>query len=110
MYSIVPPLFLRLFFLSLIPPPPRSTLFPYTTLFRSTSEPGETICRRCPGAHLACVLLDREAVVRSHTPLEHSEKRGPELTTWPLVFSSALSGCQTGTRVLPPLGRTIQEL
>src|SRR5437868_10354083 len=79
MYSIVPPLFLRLFFLSLIPPPPRSTLFPYTTLFRSTSEPGETICRRCPGAHLACVLLDREAVVRSHTPLEHSEKRGPEL-------------------------------
>src|SRR5206468_11676603 len=25
------------FFFSLIPPPPRSTLFPYTTLFRSTS-------------------------------------------------------------------------
>src|SRR5205823_13621464 len=26
------------FFLSLIPPPPRSTLFPYTTLFRSTTR------------------------------------------------------------------------
>src|SRR5699024_12592017 len=27
------------FFLSRLPPPPRSTLFPYTTLFRSPFEP-----------------------------------------------------------------------
>src|SRR5207302_9941114 len=27
----------RLFFLCILPPPPRSTLFPYTTLFRSRS-------------------------------------------------------------------------
>src|SRR5438045_9509016 len=28
-----------LFSLSMIPPPPRSTLFPYTTLFRSSARP-----------------------------------------------------------------------
>src|SRR5205814_9789595 len=33
-HSITPPISLLLFSL-LIPPPPRSTLFPYTTLFRS---------------------------------------------------------------------------
>src|SRR5690242_21521214 len=34
--SSLPPLRTsRLFFLSIAPPPPRSTLFPYTTLFRS---------------------------------------------------------------------------
>src|SRR5687767_15673032 len=27
----------------MIPPPPRSTLFPYTTLFRSTTAPSATI-------------------------------------------------------------------
>src|SRR5690625_6496487 len=29
-----------IFFLSMIPRPPRSTLFPYTTLFRSPAPPG----------------------------------------------------------------------
>src|SRR5437868_12635111 len=38
------------FFFSRIPPPPRSTLFPYTTLFRSPAPcPG----RRCGRANLA---------------------------------------------------------
>src|SRR5690349_22012756 len=31
---------LYLFFFLMIPRPPRSTLFPYTTLFRSRGEPG----------------------------------------------------------------------
>src|SRR5437879_9225100 len=33
-------LFVIAFFFSLTPPPPRSTLFPYTTLFRSLVRPG----------------------------------------------------------------------
>src|SRR5207302_9248203 len=41
------------FFFLMIPRPPRSTLFPYTTLFRSPSGPpareGGRTGRRCPG-------------------------------------------------------------
>src|SRR5205085_11487062 len=33
--SLTPQLFLTLSFFLLLPPPPKSTLFPYTTLFRS---------------------------------------------------------------------------
>src|SRR5699024_12422629 len=36
---IVPPSFYFFFFFFLLPRPPRSTLFPYTTLFRSDSRP-----------------------------------------------------------------------
>src|SRR5436853_1014762 len=37
-----------LFFFLMIRPPPRSTLFPYTTLFRSFSPESRSICRcRC---------------------------------------------------------------
>src|SRR5205823_11949680 len=38
--------FIFCFFFSLIPPPPRSTLFPYTTLFRSTPRPRRSRCSR----------------------------------------------------------------
>src|SRR5207244_12063172 len=34
-----------------IPPPPRSTLFPYTTLFRSTLFPAEPLFRSSNGNH-----------------------------------------------------------
>src|SRR5437762_14342705 len=43
--------FIFLFFFLLIPRPPRSTLFPYTTLFRSPSTPNTTragIGHACP--------------------------------------------------------------
>src|SRR6478672_8016339 len=44
MFPIAPPVLCRLFFFLMIRRPPRSTLFPYTTLFRSTqprcSAPG----------------------------------------------------------------------
>src|SRR5438034_6620615 len=41
---VVPPLFCLFFFFLMIRPPPRSTLFPYTTLFRSVyrTAPGDT--------------------------------------------------------------------
>src|SRR5438128_8588414 len=44
----------------MIPPPPRSTLFPYTTLFRST-----------PGAS------PRWATARSREPTTHPRRRAP---------------------------------
>src|SRR5437763_14549157 len=40
-------LFLSFFFFLMIRPPPRSTLFPYTTLFRS-SRRLDIVCKRSP--------------------------------------------------------------
>src|SRR5256885_11093289 len=53
-YSIVPPPFLNFFFFLMIRRPPRSTLFPYTTLFRSggSGEPAAVrFSPRCAGEH-----------------------------------------------------------
>src|SRR5437763_9555648 len=53
MLNTSPSLFLRFFFFLIIRPPPRSTLFPYTTLFRSidkvvklNSEDGQDLSAR----------------------------------------------------------------
>src|SRR6266404_3946024 len=53
-YRASPLAFLSCFFFLMIRRPPRSTLFPYTTLFRSPSSPptcgrGSPGCRRSPG-------------------------------------------------------------
>src|SRR5438876_11981530 len=45
-YSTQKSLFLFLFFFLMIRPPPRSTLFPYTTLFRSEPPIGKGTWRR----------------------------------------------------------------
>src|SRR6266487_5696694 len=54
-------MFVRFFFFLLIRRPPRSTLFPYTTLFRSPDRPGPRRDRRCRrGCSLrACRSRDR---------------------------------------------------
>src|SRR5207253_7459523 len=41
----------------LLPPPPTSTLFPYTTLFRSRVEPADASCACCV-EHLVRVALE----------------------------------------------------
>src|SRR5437870_11514191 len=51
---------MNFYFLLMIPRPPRSTLFPYTTLFRS-EERGDEAARRVEGDDLAGVH-DRHAV------------------------------------------------
>src|SRR6266511_5261992 len=43
----------RLFFFLMIRRPPRSTLFPYTTLFRSASRPGVGLTRAAQAASLS---------------------------------------------------------
>src|SRR5690606_41735198 len=57
---ILSPSSLSLFFFLMLRPPPRSTLFPYTTLFRSCQQRRERPAhrRRC-GPHRAAELGDR---------------------------------------------------
>src|SRR5699024_12229097 len=49
-------------FFTLLPPPPRSTLFPYTTLFRSTSDRHGKGCER----HARLVTCDTACRVSEH--------------------------------------------
>src|SRR5258707_4503715 len=49
--------------------PPRSTLFPYTTLFRSRSGPGQD--RQCPGSRHHRAILDESTRPRSE---EHTSE------------------------------------
>src|SRR6266487_1461238 len=58
--------FLLFFFFLMIRRPPRSTLFPYTTLFRSPTWPGADLAGRGPS--LGASRLDDGAMVRAVTP------------------------------------------
>src|SRR5438045_8323567 len=62
-------LLLRLFFFSILRTPPRSTLFPYTTLFRSRVEGDGEGCRHLGDARLAGgkLLEDRATRSEEHT-------------------------------------------
>src|SRR5260370_19969119 len=48
--------------------PPRSTLFPYTTLFRSPDDPASTNCRGKSDPHARRHLLDRGNVPHRQRP------------------------------------------
>src|SRR5688572_32777994 len=50
---------LSLFFFLMIRRPPRSTLFPYTTLFRSKPAPASSTCRSTSRARTACAVISR---------------------------------------------------
>src|SRR3712207_8772554 len=56
--------------------PPRSTLFPYTTLFRSRRVPTE-VRRRCPHAPLKAALRREPRRVQGGTQKVAGESRGP---------------------------------
>src|SRR5438034_4260366 len=68
-------LFLPFFFL-MIRPPPRSTLFPYTTLFRSRRNPVLYERLRCPGVHLHAGRLPqrRQGSARLRRSEEHTSE------------------------------------
>src|SRR5215208_7101591 len=71
-FSTIPPrLCLRFFFFLMIRRPPRSTLFPYTTLFR----PRAVVIGRQPGAH-ALARLVRGTVSRSEEHTSELQSRG----------------------------------
>src|SRR3712207_8727256 len=59
--------------------PPRSTLFPYTTLFRSRIEAGEVPVERGLGRPVARVVGNDEGSVDRHDTLLTGERRqGPD--------------------------------
>src|SRR5439155_25633008 len=53
-------------FYSILPRPPRSTLFPYTTLFRSDDRPAREEHRRDVDVHHLPPLLERDLLERPH--------------------------------------------
>src|SRR5437773_7558941 len=65
----------------MIPPPPRSTLFPYTTLFRSDSGPQGQCPRRSAALHRAFSRQDHRGQVRRqrNDRGERSEEHTSEL-------------------------------
>src|SRR5215813_14748384 len=91
--SPIPSLFLSLFFFLMIRRPPRSTLFPYTTLFRSGDVVAHQpwLWQRCRGynlarseehtselqsrPHLVCRLLLEKKKQTVHTPLSLKKKK-----------------------------------
>src|SRR5438034_5250724 len=64
---------LSLFFFCMILPPARSTLFPYTTLFRSVRPSG--------GPRAACPSSGRRLAESSHPPLRKTAGRSEEHTS-----------------------------
>src|SRR5690606_41265167 len=92
----LPPALLLVFF-SMIPRPPRSTLFPYTTLFRSTKLPSRrTVMPRYP-AHLGSSL--RNAQRPLHAPLgflpslkyySHADRKSTRLNSSHVKISYAV--------------------
>src|SRR5690348_18435215 len=71
---------LLFFFFSMILRPPRSTLFPYTTLFRSSAKRG--VRKRTPAVHARTAAQDRGARRESFGPIAsgpRSEEHTSEL-------------------------------
>src|SRR5262245_62959299 len=69
-----------LLFLFVLPPPPRSTLFPYTTLFRSTQDDPAVLRRILRGAGMAARRAgDRPRRPRRRTDLHARRARARSL-------------------------------
>src|SRR5207249_11591775 len=72
LYLLIPPLVFFFFFL-MIPRPPRSTLFPYTTLFRSSNLPWVVEqSRLAKQIHLPTLLINDLEADRKSTRLNSS--------------------------------------
>src|SRR2546430_16211720 len=69
-------LFLLFFFFLMIRRPPRSTLFPYTTLFRSVKPPANAPCPRQKSCHLPIAdwITDRKStrLNSSHSQISYA--------------------------------------
>src|ERR1051325_7092043 len=92
-----------LFFFLMIRRPPRSTLFPYTTLFRSQTESLRRLCRRCIEAFDGRELLTEQSLGHSSSEQEaiqcplivgqHAMRRtGNESHTHQAEFTRAITG------------------
>src|SRR5256885_10711552 len=57
--------------------PPRSTLFPYTTLFRSLGRFRHDAVRELLGVRVELALVERRERLAGHIPLVENEERIP---------------------------------
>src|SRR5256885_6933575 len=109
--------FNRLFFFLMIRRPPRSTLFPYTTLFRSTRQQGPALRGRAPRAtrgsraHRSVhPLRSEEHTSELQSPcnlvcrllLEKKKKRPQQATTAAWLHPDSISASHARGRSLPP--------
>src|SRR5438552_12901311 len=98
-----------LFFFLIIRRPPRSTLFPYTTLFRSPAEAAEP---RCAGGRRGAVRARRDQAVRARALLrseEHtSELQSPDHLVCRLLLEK--KNAKSTSRSLPTTHTTILRL
>src|SRR6266496_6144751 len=86
---------LFLFFFLMIRRPPRSTLFPYTTLFRSIRK----YCGAQPGIHgLTCELTSGNHLISEylHGDVRHTMAHLHMLKATPLVAGLLLNGPSAG--------------
>src|SRR3989454_5025243 len=103
------------FFFLMIRRPPRSTLFPYTTLFRSAGRQGGrsrsgTVRHRHFGARWKALAGRRERCV--HQPAEMADRKSTRLNSSHLVISYAvfcLKKKKKNTRCMLPYDHTEQQ-
>src|SRR5207247_10002704 len=72
-------LYICLFLFSLIPPPPRSTLFPYTTLFRSKNGPVTAFAIQPDGGLKLLNVVNSQGGGPAHLSVDRSEEHTSEL-------------------------------
>src|SRR5256885_7417036 len=77
------------FFFLMIRRPPRSTLFPYTTLFRSRKNQCQKTCRLL-GRHCSYVLCHRPTLDRDTQEGRKPDRKSTRLNSSHLVISYAV--------------------
>src|SRR2546426_8020062 len=95
LYPLCPSPILFFFFL-MIRRPPRSTLFPYTTLFRSLLFPNGPVCRvllllaLTPPSAASTPAASRPLGPACHPPCSRSDRKSTRLNSSHLVISYAV--------------------
>src|SRR2546428_11929390 len=102
-----------MFFFLMIRRPPRSTLFPYTTLFRSRSPPGRDSLATGPGVGLLAGGLFPLLVERSQTArcvlVRLSELRDPSrVVIRPMVGQLLLDAADLGLELVDAVFHAIR--
>src|SRR5439155_23363286 len=113
-FLLFPPLlFFFLFFFLMIRRPPRSTLFPYTTLFRS-ADPRQRSClrpTRLPAAGDRGCVLDRRRYAASFQSIQARRGGGARRPSSDLAEERAHRGRRrrAGVLLIRPLAREFQR-
>src|SRR3712207_8476883 len=77
--------------------PPRSTLFPYTTLFRSTHEPQRNEAQHRAGLRASCPFA--RAVATAHIRVDAGKDHLPAILWIDVPLEDAVQGDRKSTRL-----------